>query len=269
MKETARYEVQPKSEAQIITYHFTDHAKIWRHWHEYLEIIYLVHGEFTLKADKKVFRVTDGDIVVFNPFEVHESIELSKQNEYYVFIIPPEWVGVWQDSDGYQFENVIRGNRDCLHAIRKAASCVDEPAGEMAFMMHSEIFALLYHAAKHFAKPTEKAVEFTEKKKHMVEDIKNRISYCYAEPITIELLANAFFVSASHLQHTFKEQTGYSIMDYINKTRIENSKKLLSETQLHISVIAEKVGIFDYNYFSRVFKKYVGVSPTEYRKNNT
>ena len=56
-----------------------------------------------------------------------------------------------------------------------------------------------------------------------------------------------------------------SIIDYINKTRIENSKRLLLETDYHISVIAEKVGIADYNYFSRVFRKYEGISPTEYR----
>ena len=57
-----------------------------------------------------------------------------------------------------------------------------------------------------------------------------------------------------------------TIVDFVNKTRIENSCKLLENTDLHISAISEKVGIFDYNYFSRMFKKYIGKTPTQYRK---
>lgn len=266
MKESVRYEVQPKSPIKIITYHFTNHAKIWRHWHEYLEIIYLVKGNFKLKADSSVFDVTEGDIIIFNPFEVHESVELSPENEYYVFVIPPEFLQCRQESENLRFDSVIRTGGECKKTIIKASEFADISSGDEMFMLTSEIFRFLYHAAKKYSHPFEKAPEYIEKNQHMVEDIKNRISYCYAEPINIELLANAFFVSVSHLQHTFKDQTGMSLIDYINKTRIENSKKLLCETQFHISVIAEKVGIADYNYFSRVFRKYEGITPTQYRR---
>lgn len=268
MKRTVRYELQPKSPLKIITYHFTDHAKIWRHWHEYLEIIYLVRGSFTLKADSNIFDVCDGDIVIFNPFEVHESIQLSAENEYYVFVVPPEFFQCRKSGGNILFDSIIRGNRECLMAIKKAAEYTENSEDDSPFLLNSEIFRFLYYAAKDYSHASSATEEYVEKNKRMVEDIKNRISYCYAEPINIELLANAFFVSVSHLQHTFKEQTGMSIIDYINKTRIENSKKLLSETPFHISVIAEKVGIADYNYFSRVFRKYEGISPTQYRKNN-
>ena len=267
MKKTVRYEVQPRSPVKIITYHFTDHAKIWRHWHEYLEVIYLIKGKFTLKADNNIFDVSDGDIIIFNPFEVHESVQLSGENEYYVFVIPPEFFSIRAEGENIRFDSVISNNTDCLKAIKKASEYSENSEENSAYMLSSEIFRFLYYAAKDYSHTSLRASEYVEKNKHMVEDIRNRISYCYAEPINIDLLASAFFVSVSHLQHTFKEQTGMSIIDYINKTRIENSKKLLRETNFHISVIAEKVGIADYNYFSRVFKKYVGISPTEYRKN--
>lgn len=263
MKDTARYEVQPKFPLKIITYHFKDHAKIWRHWHEYLEVIYLVHGNFTLKSDKNIFNLSDGEIAIFNPFEIHESIELSERNEYYVFVIPPEFLQTWNDAENCKFENVI-SDTDCLNALKRAAESISDTSND--FMLNAQIFRFLHHAVEKHTFRAEKAGEYVEKNKHMVEDVKNRISYCYSEPINVELLAKAFFVSVSHLQHTFKEQTGYSIVDYINKTRVENSQKLLKETEWHISVIAEKVGISDYNYFSRVFKKYVGISPTQYRK---
>ena len=102
--------------------------------------------------------------------------------------------------------------------------------------------------------------------KQVIEDIQKRISRCYAEPLNLSLLANSFCISVSYLQHTFKAQTGYSIIDYLNRTRIDNAAKLLRETDLHISEISEKVGFPDYNYFSRVFKKYKSLTPSEFRK---
>lgn len=272
MKDTARYEVQPKSPLKIITYHFENHIKIWRHWHEYLEIIYLVRGSITLKADKKTFDVSGGDIVIFNPFEVHESIVLSEENEYFVFVIPPDFIQSWQNGKNYKFRNVISGNNECKKAIIKAAEASERQCREQQLLLNAEIFRFLYLAASEYAEISENETEFPSKKKHIVEDVKNRIEYCYSEPINIELLANAFFISVSHLQHLFKSQTGMTIVDYVNKTRIENSCELLKNTDLHISAISEKVGIFDYNYFSRMFKKYNGMTPTQYRQkshNNT
>lgn len=266
MKQTARYEVQPQSPLKIITYHFQNHIKIWRHWHEYLEVIYLVHGSFTLKADKKIFDVSDGDIIIFNPFEVHESLLLSEENEYYVFVIPPDFIQSWQNGENYKFKNVISNSPECRKAIKKAAEATENQCREQQLLLNSEIFRFLYLAAAKYAEPSDSISETPGKNKHIVEDVKSRIAYCYAEPINIELLANAFFISVSHLQHLFKSQTGMTIVDYVNKTRIENSCKLLRNSELHISAISEKVGIFDYNYFSRLFKKYIGVTPTQYRK---
>lgn len=271
MKETARYEVQPKSPLRIITYHFYNHAKIWRHWHEYLEIIYLVHGSFTLKADEKAFGVSGGDIIIFNPFEIHESLELSEENEYYVFVIPPDYIQSWQNDKNYRFNNVISDDVECRKAIKKAAEASENQCREQQLLLNSEIFRFLYLAASDYAVLSDGNHEIQNKNRYIVDDVKSRIEYCYAEPINIEMLANAFFISVSHLQHLFKAQTGMTIVDFVNKTRIENSCRLLKNTDLHISVISEKVGIFDYNYFSRLFKKYIGSTPTQYRKkhNNT
>ena len=266
MKNTARYEVQPKSPLKIITYHFKNHAKIWRHWHEYLEIIYLVNGRFRLKSDKKIFDVCDGDIIIFNPFEVHESIELSPENEYYVFVIPPDFIQSWQNGKKYKFKSVINDSAECKKAIKKAAEATENKTQAQQLLLNAEIFRFLYLAALSYAEAADGAEEIPNKNRHIVEDIKSRIDYCYAEPLNIELLAGAFFISVSHLQHLFKAQTGMTIVDYVNKTRIENSCRLLKNTDLHISAISEKVGIFDYNYFSRMFKKYIGKTPTQYRK---
>ncbi len=268
LKKYVRYEVQPRSPIKIITYHFFNHPKIWRHWHEYLEIIYLVHGSVTLKIDGKVFEAKSGDILVFNNFEVHESVSLSKDNEYYVFVVPPEYFQTSETAESFSYNSVIRNDVDCRNCIRKAAALVDTPHDSSQFLLNSEIFKFLFAATQKHVHKINTSQSKEIEAKLIVSDIQKRISRCYAEAINIDLLAKAFCISVSYLQHTFKTQTGHSIIDYLNRTRIDNASKLLRETVLHISEIAEKVGFTDYNYFSRVFKKYKNQTPTEYRKND-
>ena len=65
---------------------------------------------------------------------------------------------------------------------------------------------------------------------------------------------------------TFKNKTGYSIMEYITKIRLETSKKILKETNLPIKEISNMIGYGDYAYFARVFRKEFGISPTHFRR---
>ena len=57
-----------------------------------------------------------------------------------------------------------------------------------------------------------------------------------------------------------------TIFDYLFEKRMKEAEKLLRETDLHIYQIAEKVGFSDYNYFTKIFKKFVGCTPSQYRK---
>ena len=63
----------------------------------------------------------------------------------------------------------------------------------------------------------------------------------------------------------FKEQTGYPPLQYINKLRIERAKQLLADAGLSVSECAETLGFTDVNYFSRLFRKFTGVSPSKYK----
>ena len=67
----------------------------------------------------------------------------------------------------------------------------------------------------------------------------------------------------------FKKETGRSIIDFLIEERISESKKLLAEDSIPLATISELVGFDDYNYFSRVFKKRAGCTPSEYRKRTT
>jgi two-component system response regulator YesN len=63
----------------------------------------------------------------------------------------------------------------------------------------------------------------------------------------------------------FKKELGINFIDYLNGLRIEKAKELLMDPKYKTYEVAEKVGINDAHYFSRLFKKYVGISPTEFK----
>ncbi|GKU80019.1 AraC family transcriptional regulator [Paenibacillus sp. L3-i20] len=87
----------------------------------------------------------------------------------------------------------------------------------------------------------------------------------YHEGITLDYLANRFNYSPRYLSTKFKQQTGYSPIEYLIQYRIKQSKQLLLETGTTLRVVAEHVGYSDEYYFSRLFKKQTGVSPTRYQ----
>lgn len=87
-----------------------------------------------------------------------------------------------------------------------------------------------------------------------------------AESITVQSLAKLVHLSPSRLAHLFKEQTGDSVMETVQKMRLRQAARLLEFTPRHISDIAGDVGFHSLYYFSRQFSSYYGMSPSAYRK---
>ena len=85
------------------------------------------------------------------------------------------------------------------------------------------------------------------------------------QDLTLAKLAKLQNVSAAYLSALFKKETGRTLTDYVNLKRVEYAKTLLAGTELQIQTIAQHCGILDIHYFSRVFKKYTGITPKEYR----
>ena len=92
------------------------------------------------------------------------------------------------------------------------------------------------------------------------------ISEHFDETITLDLLADQFYISKYYLSRTFKEITGYGISEYLNIHRIREAKRLLEETDLSVQQIARKLGYESITYFEKVFKTYMTMSPLKYRK---
>lgn len=97
------------------------------------------------------------------------------------------------------------------------------------------------------------------------QKIINFIELNFSEDLSIEKIAGSIHIHPSHAMRTFKKEMGTTITSYINNKRIEEAKELLTRSNLLITDISIMVGFSDPQYFSRVFKKMVSMTPKEYR----
>jgi len=109
----------------------------------------------------------------------------------------------------------------------------------------------------------ESSEDMTEK---TILKIKQVISEYFNEDLTIELIAKKVFLSKTYLCSIFKKNTGSTIGDFILEIRIQKAVEYFEKSKLSISEIGTRVGYSDQNYFTKVFKKYTGLIPSEYRK---
>ena len=99
----------------------------------------------------------------------------------------------------------------------------------------------------------------------VLKAVREYIGAHYREALRIEDLAAEVGLSDSYLSHLFKETFNYTVNDYITRVRVENSVRLMEKRELTLREIAAHCGFQSPGYFSKVFKKYLGVTPREYR----
>lgn len=100
----------------------------------------------------------------------------------------------------------------------------------------------------------------------MIDNVVSEIREHYTEDISLTSLATKYNVSMGRLSEMIKERLQVNFSDYIASLRIQRAKELLRDDSISIQEIAEIVGYNDYFYFTKVFKKVEGISPSKYRK---
>lgn len=103
-------------------------------------------------------------------------------------------------------------------------------------------------------------------KSKYVQEAMDYISAHYNDPdISVGTVAQSLNISEGYLSHTFKKETDYTLLNYLTRYRIHKAMELLKDCRVKVYEVAEQVGYRDIAYFSATFKKYAGISPSEYQ----
>lgn len=100
----------------------------------------------------------------------------------------------------------------------------------------------------------------------IIQKVVNYICLNLGNDLSLKCLAEEYSVNPSYLSALFKKEMGMTITAFINEQRMKQAVLYLNSTSLRIQTIATEVGFTDLNYFSKVFKKYTGITPSDYRK---
>nr|WP_253896511.1 AraC family transcriptional regulator [Streptococcus gallolyticus] len=128
----------------------------------------------------------------------------------------------------------------------------------------AELYKLLAYLIEEA--PSKAATDTSRLILNYIRQTKKIIHSQYGTSLKVGEIADQLNLNRSYLYKIFKEETGYSIKDYIVQVRMEKSADLLTNTTFHISEIANAVGFTDSLAFSKAFKKYFNQSPSNYRK---
>ncbi|MCP3968267.1 MAG: helix-turn-helix transcriptional regulator [Lentisphaerae bacterium] len=133
------------------------------------------------------------------------------------------------------------------------------------------VFMLFYRDAlcQSKSKVIDDEIRLLTSHQRMVADAKKYLEKNYQNQIRLEDVADTLKVSPFYLSRVFSNVSEFSLFQYLTDVRINQAKKLLSQNRHIVSDVAQMVGIDNANYFSKVFKRFVGCSPTDFRNNKS
>lgn len=231
----------------------------------------VLRGSGCLKYGEETYELGEGDVVFIDCRSSYSHSTPAVQDGMDLWNL--QWVHFYGPSlTSIYLKYMERGGRPVFHPkditpitsiltkLYQLASSSDYIRDMRINQALSELLTLLMEESWHpdMTKKTAKQAKVIEVKMYLEEH--------YMEKISLDVLAEQFFINKYYLSKLFKESYGMTINAYILSVRITRAKQLLRFSDRTIDEIGEKVGIADGNYFARVFKKIEGVTPSEYRK---
>lgn len=139
---------------------------------------------------------------------------------------------------------------------------------EVMFESLARVF-LVKLIQKYAIREQEELLEINKLSANRYKKVLQFVKAHFAEPITVNDLAEKAAMSPQHFSKVFKETIGRGPIQYIQEHRVEESKRLLSQSNLSLVEVAERCGFSDQAHFSRLFKKYTAQTPKRYRQGIT
>lgn len=248
------------------------------HMHHYHEFYFFLEGEVSIRIEEQMRPLKPGDIVLIPPKVSHQAVIHHSGKPYRRFVL---WI-----SEEY-CEQLRELSEDYLYFIRHVSDTGD-------YIIHNDVIAFNTVQAKVFQLLEEiqgqrfgrdvrialginglimhlnrimyeqRHLKYPEEGHHLYRNLIYYIEDHLEEELTLDAIANEFFVSKYHISHIFKENMGVSLHQYIMKKRLYACKEVLLGN-VNISEAYQSFGFRDYSSFYRAFKKEFGISPKEFK----
>ncbi len=236
------------------------------HYHTYYELYFLEGGERHHILQDKQYETEVGEFMLFAPYVMHYSfsdhdVPFKRIVLYFTdeAIVSEELLTLLKESSGlYRPSKRVASSVHFLLNEMLKEQDVDEPLHD-ALMINMLNTLLLTIMRSTQAEPKPESQSRMEKVLSYIE--KN-----YYKDLHLADIAAEFFVSEYYLCHEFKKYTNRTIVQYINALRILHAQRLIDETDLTFTKIAEKTGFSSLTHFNRTFKAATGQTPSAYRK---
>lgn len=240
-----------------------------KHAHDFFELSILLKGESIYEIDDETHHLKGQTILIFNPGVYHleyatenmENVQIHIGLRHFNFsgyerdFLPIEATIVQLEEFNEDFFNT------CEEIIRERQEA--RPGHEL--VLKSLVYKLIVYLIRDSqTMMAQKQLPLEEQEKQqMVNDVKLYIDTHYHEDLSLDQLSEVFFTSPTTLTRRFKEFMGDTPINYLINYRLEKAKNLIqNERELSIKEVAESVGYEDALYFSKLFKKHYGYSPT-------
>ena len=239
---------------------FDGKSQIWnfeKHSHPYFELIFFIEGKANVDAGADLLDISLFDVLIYPPGLAH--------TEHLDFAHRQEIICLWADLGPCGLYDHAIKLPDARGSFRQLFETIyleftgNRPFAAEIIANHLRTMVLLVR--QHFAQPASESHT-------QVERCLSYIHENYAHDFPVEALAKTAYVSPSYLFRIFRRKMGVTPMHYRNMVRVEKAKLLLLQRALTMEDISERVGFEDVKYFSRVFKKQIGTSPSEFRRQN-
>lgn len=240
------------------------------HYHNYYEIYYLEDGERYHMMQDDMYDMKPGELILFSPYIMHRSYgENDMPFKRIVLYFESSEVASKELLDALDENNGMyrpdAATRQKLHRmleelIRQYENPSDFYKSYRRTLLNMFLFTMLMHTRRREPEQMEETGRTTQ--------IVSYIHSHYQEDITLEQLAQKFYVSQFYLCREFKRYTNSTVVQYVNVTRVMNAQRKLMETDKTITEISRETGFSNLTHFNRVFKSVTGTTPSGYRKHH-
>lgn len=255
----------------VVHTEYLESQNVLRHWHQALEVDYIVFGDAEFVIGGKKVHATSGDIIVINPNVIHSVQPLKTMDTALslTFLFPfeflqQEWGRV--DDCWFTFSKNPKQVEKFKQTLFDYYKNTQNKSKEQKFLLKSEIYLMLYCLFNCFLEKKTALINLptvpTLRKLSNVIDFINEHS---AEALSVSKIAQEVHLSEGYLSRTFKQQMGDSVMKYVNLIRLRNAFEILTNTDMDIETISDLTGFANVKSLRRLFHDVYQTTPGKYR----